>query len=101
MPRTNAAMTIRRAGASDLGSLALLAALDSSPLPEQPLLVAESEGRMLAAVPFAGGRPVADPFEPTAEIVALLELRASQIREAELDAGRRRGLLGRLRARLA
>jgi hypothetical protein len=98
--KTNS-MTIRRAGAADLGSLALLATLDSAAPPAEPVLVAESEGRMLAAVPFDGGPAIADPFEPTAEIVALLELRARQIRAHD---GRRTDgvpLLHRLRARFA
>jgi len=45
-----------------------------------------SEGavaRMLAALPLGSGRPIADPFEPTAEIVALLELRAEQLRKSD------------------
>ena len=104
MSHTSSAMTIRRAGASDLGSLALLAALDSARMPAEPMLVAESEGRMLAAVPFHGGRAVADPFEPTAEVVALLELRASQISAAAATTRgappRRHRLLQRLLARL-
>jgi hypothetical protein len=101
MSRANTSMTIRRAGVADLGSLSQLAALDGAPVPEEPVLLAESEGRMLAAVPFLGGRALADPFEPTAEIVALLELRARQIRDAELGGRKRPGLLRRLRARLA
>jgi hypothetical protein len=101
MSHTSASMTIRRAGAADLGSLALLATLDGAATPSEPVLVAESEGRMLAAVPFDGGRAIADPFEPTAEVVALLELRARQIRDARNTAHNRAGLLRRLRARLA
>lgn len=101
MPRTTRSMTIRRSGMGDLGSLSLLAALDSAPLPAEPLLIAESEGRMVAAVPLDGGAPVADPFEPTAEIVALLELRARQIRAVEVAGHARPGLFRRLRALLA
>lgn len=86
---------------SDLGSLALLASLDSARVPERPMLVAESGGRMLAAVPFNDGPAIADPFEPTAEIVALLELRARQIRDAGGAERSRPGQLRRLRARLA
>ncbi len=85
---------------ADLGSLALLATLDGAHAPDEPMLVAESEGRMLAAVPFSGGRALADPFEPTAEIVDLLELRARQIRKAERGARERASLLRRLRTRL-
>ena len=94
-------MTIRRSGVADVGSLALLAALDSASMPAEPMLVAESEGRLLAAVPFSGGRAIADPFEPTVEAVALLELRARQIGEADEGRRRRAGLLARLRARVA
>lgn len=86
---------------ADLGSLALLASLDSAGVPETPMLVAESEGRVLAAVPFDGGPAIADPFEPTAEVVDLLELRASQIRAAADEGDSRSGVLRRLRARLA
>jgi hypothetical protein len=102
MSRTNSSIvTIRRAGAADLGSLALLASLDDAAPPVDPVLVAESEGHLLAAVPFDGGRAIADPFEPTAEVVALLELRARQIREAEASRANRAGPLRRLRARVA
>jgi hypothetical protein len=45
-------------------------------------LIVEAGERMLAALPLGGGRPVADPFEPTAELVALLELRREQMEES-------------------
>ena len=93
-------LTIRRAGAGDMGPLALLAALDSAPAPSGPSLVAERDGRMVAALPLAGGRAVADPFEPTAEVISLLELRALQLRKAGMVEGARPGLAARLRARL-
>ena len=57
-----------------------LAALDSASPPRGPALVAESpHARMIAALSLGSGRAIADPFEPTAEIVALLELRAAQL----------------------
>ena len=101
MSRTISSMTIRRSAMTDMGSLALLAALDGARAPDEPMLVAESGGRMVAAVPFGQGRAIADPFEPTAAVVALLELRARQIRDADERVGIRPGLLRRLRARLA
>ena len=63
--------------------------------------MAEADSRMLAALPLGSGRPIADPFEPTSELVALLELRRLQIETAEAGrparAHRLRGLLrGRL-----
>ena len=36
------------------------------------MLVAEVDERIVAAVPLAGGRAIADPFRPTADIVELL-----------------------------
>jgi hypothetical protein len=53
--------------------------LDSARPPTGPALVAVADSRLLAALPLGSGRPIADPFEPTAGIVALLELRAKQI----------------------
>jgi hypothetical protein len=79
-------ITVRRAAASDRSELARLAALDSATPPRGPALIALADSRMLAALPIGSGRPIADPFEPTAEIVALLELRARQ-----LETGERRG----------
>jgi len=72
-------ITVRRSVPGDTAELARLAALDSAKPPRGPALVAEAGSRMLAAIPLGAGRPVADPFEPTAEIVALLELRRSQL----------------------
>jgi hypothetical protein len=95
-------VTVRRSTSADAGALARLAALDSGSPPRGPALVAEADARLLAALPLGSGRPIADPFEPTAELVALLELRRAQIAAVECDTdGRRRGLLGLLRGRLS
>ena len=75
-------LTVRNAVASDLSELARLAALDSATPPRGPALVAEADSRMLAALPLGSGRPIADPFEPTAGVVGLLELRRAQLRPA-------------------
>lgn len=94
-------VTVRRSTSDDFSGLARLAALDSARPPSGPALIAEADSRMLAALPLGAGRPIADPFEPTSELVALLELRRSQIESAS-DAsaagpGRLRSLLrGRL-----
>ena len=74
-------VTVRRSAAADESALARLAALDSASPPRGPALIAEADSRMLAALPLGAGRPIADPFEPTAELVALLELRRSQIEQ--------------------
>ena len=90
-------ISIRRAVPSDRSDLVRLAALDSGSPPRGPALVAEADSRMLAALPLGSGRPIADPFEPTAAAVALLQLRAEQLRKAEAA---RPTLRGRLRSLL-
>ena len=45
---------------------------------------------MLAALPLGSGRPIADPFEPTAEILELLRLRAEQVQASEPNGWRDR-----------
>jgi hypothetical protein len=52
---------------------------------------------MLAALPLGSGRAIADPFEPTSELVALLELRRAQIGSAASTSGSLRSLPTRLR----
>jgi len=91
-------VTVRHACANDAQALHRLAALDSAHAPGGPTLVAESDARIVAALPLGSGRPIADPFEPTAEVLALLELRATQLREQDVDG--RRGLGERIRSLL-
>jgi hypothetical protein len=90
-------ITVRHAVAADQGALDRLAALDSASPPRGPALVAEADSRMLAALPLGAGRPIADPFEPTAEAVALLEMRAKQLGNGGTDSP---GLLERIRSLL-
>jgi hypothetical protein len=94
MHRTND-LTVRYAGPADLDALTRLAALDGVRAPQGPALLAESNTRVIAALPFGAGRPIADPFERSADAVALLELRASQLRAAERP--QRRTLRARVR----
>ena len=92
-------VTVRRSHSGDELGLARLAALDSTSPPRGPALIAEADSRMLAALPLESGRAIADPFAPTQELVALLELRRTQIAAAELDSpgagDRLRSLLSR------
>ena len=74
-----ATVTMRLAGPSDDAALVRLAAIDSQQVPTGDVLVAEVDGRILAAVPVDGGPAVADPFTPTAHLVALLRSRAGQL----------------------
>jgi hypothetical protein len=86
-------VNVRRSASGDERLLAHLAELDSARPPKGPALIAEADSRILAALPLGSGRPIADPFEPTAELVALLELRRMQIEAAERSGGRRHGRL--------
>jgi hypothetical protein len=86
-------VVIRRATAADGPALAALSALDSAQLPLGPALVAEVGGAPVAALPLDGSPAFGDPFERTTELVALLELRAAQIRRDGEAARERRGLL--------
>jgi hypothetical protein len=75
-------ISIRFAGPADREDVRRLAELDSARLRDGAALVAEVDGRIEAALPLDGGRAIADPFVPSAELVTLLELRARQL-EAE------------------
>ena len=65
-----------RRAADDLAALAIL---DDALPPAGDALVAEVDGSPRAVLPLAGGRPFADPFRPTADLVQLLQMRAEQL----------------------
>jgi hypothetical protein len=73
-------VTIRYAFPDDREALERLATLDSRPLPEGPMLVAEVEGELWAAVSLVGPEALGDPFRRSAELIALLGERARQLR---------------------
>jgi len=72
---------IRAARGSDGNALEQLAQLDSARVPAGELLVAESDGALVAAHAPASGATIADPFRPTATVVELLELRGAGLDE--------------------
>ena len=75
-------IALRRARPSDGSALARLEALAERRLPDGPLLLAEVDGELVAAVPEAGGTVVSDPFRVTLDVAELLRLRSSQLRAA-------------------
>lgn len=75
-------VTIRRFAEHDIDGIRRLAALDEKPVPAGAVLVAEVRGELVAALPLDGGPALADPFKPTADIAALLRLRARQSRRS-------------------
>jgi hypothetical protein len=72
---------IRLEGDVDAPALARLAELDEAPVPPAPLLLAEVEGELWVAVSLATLQAVADPFRPSAEVLALARYRAAQLRD--------------------
>ncbi len=72
-------ITIRRATQADLASLDHLARLDSQRLTPGPHLVAERSGDLIAAVDLHDARWFADPFQPTADAVSLLQEHARSV----------------------
>ena len=73
-------VTLRFAFPDDALVLARLAALDDAPQPAHPVLLAEVSGEAVAALSLRDGRAIADPFQPSAELVELLRARAAQLR---------------------
>jgi hypothetical protein len=82
-------LTIRFATGND--DLDRLAQLDSSVVPAAPQIVAEADGRVIAALSTRDGSAIADPFTRSAEAVALLRRRAAQLVETP-HTGRRHAL---------
>ena len=94
-------VTVRRSAPGDESALARLASLDSASPPRGPALIVEADSRMLAALPLGSGRAIADPFEATADLVGLLELRRAQMEAAQSNRRRPGRLRARLRARVS
>lgn len=93
-------MVLRADRPTDESTLRRLAALDSTRPLRGRALVAEVEGRTVAAIGLTDNRVVADPFERTADVVELLKLRASRMRDETDEVGRVR-ILERFRAAAA
>jgi hypothetical protein len=93
------ALQIRAATDADAAGLVRLARLDSSRPPSGTILVAEDDGKILAAMSVEDGASIADPFHPTASIVSMLRIRAEQLRDDAAPSRRRPALrsLRRLR----
>lgn len=79
-PRTTASSShpgpdthLRLAVTADAAALRRLAELEGRPAPEGDVLVAEVEGRVLAALPLSGDPVLADPFAQTSRLAAELD----------------------------
>jgi hypothetical protein len=94
--RTGEPVAIRPAGPDDAESLERLAALDSAPPLSGRVLLADHDGRPVAAISLGSGAVVADPFERTFAAVQLLRLRRYQLLRQGGDVRPARALLRRL-----
>ena len=89
----NDPVMIRPATPADSPTLELLAELDSSRPLVGPTLIAERSGQAVAALALADGAVIANPFLPSGDVVALLQLHAGQIALPPAPRGRE-GLAG-------
>lgn len=81
-PRVEAPdIELRLCKSDDDFALARLGELSEQPVPVGRLVVALLDGRLVAALPLAGGPALRDPFVRTAHLLPLLELRAKQLRQ--------------------
>jgi hypothetical protein len=83
MPAVND-ITIRLARPDEAAAVAELSDLDSARRPADPVLVAEVDGALWAALSLTDRHAVADPFRPSGELVRLLRERAHQLRRRPL-----------------
>ena len=88
-PQT-AQILIRPAYADDYPALERLASLDSAEaVPPRPLLLAEVDGTLRAALSMRDGSSISDPFFPTVGLLTLLDAHAKG--DAESVSSRARG----------
>jgi hypothetical protein len=87
-----ASITIRQPAPSDHEAIERIAGLDSSRVPSGRLLVAVEGDEIRAVLPLDGGRAIADPFHPTAELVEMLRVAAVPLRSRRVRLARRFGL---------
>jgi hypothetical protein len=73
---------IRPLREDDVSAVELLAELQERPVPPGPLLLAEVEGTIEAAIGLESGETVANPFSESGAAVSLLHVRAAQLRAA-------------------
>jgi hypothetical protein len=90
----NPSVVIRAARGSDGAALENLARMDSQRPLSGDVVLAEQNGVIVAAL--SGERAIADPFRPTADVLALLRVHVG--RTAHVDGNRSRVRAPRLRA---
>src|SRR3954453_3474385 len=92
VPVAESTLVIRVATRFDDAELRRLAVLDSAQPLAGPVIVAQSDGRIDAALSLDDRRTIADPFRPTAGLVDVLRARAARLRGDEAAPARLRRL---------
>jgi hypothetical protein len=93
---TDEVVLLRLCTVHDDAALEHLALLEGRSTPQGRFVVAEIDGEVVAALPLRGGAPLADPFRPTAHLLPLLRLRASQLEAQPLRIRAARALAARM-----
>ena len=92
--RQRGELKLRDATDDDAADLLRLARLDSQGRPPAgKIIVADDRGVLVAAMSVESGTTIADPFRATAPIVAMLRLRAEQMRREATPPSQRSTLL--------
>ena len=99
VPSTGEPVALRLCSVHDDAALEQLAVLEGRAVPSGRLVLAEVNGTIVAALPLDGGAPLADPFRPTAHLLPLLRMRASQLEQATGTRGRLAGAFSLHRGR--
>ena len=72
-------IAIRTAQPADAAAIRELAHLADRSEPAEPVLIAETDGAVVAALSTSTGAVVSDPFRATADLIELLRLRSTQL----------------------
>lgn len=99
VPVGESTLVIRVATRFDDAELQRLAALDSARPLRGSVIVAQSDGRIDAALSLEDGRAIADPFRPTAGLVEVLRARAARLHGERAAAPARLRRLGLIAVR--
>jgi hypothetical protein len=81
-------ITIRPSTPEDSAAIERLAELDGRPPTSGDFILAIVGGELWAALSLDGGDVIADPFRPTADVVALLRVRHVALHDAGAGRGR-------------
>jgi hypothetical protein len=73
------AVELRLCRCDDDPALERLAMLEGRPTPAGRYVIAEVNGSVVAAMSLVSGVVLADPFEPTEQLIPLLRMRAAQL----------------------